>query len=73
MKTWKIQQAEREVEVSNHAAWRANVKESIKSAKENRELEREEKRTSKHQRTQPVPSSHTILASDYTCSKCKCS
>jgi hypothetical protein len=31
--------------------WRAKVKEGIKSA--------EEKRTSRHQRTQPVPTSHT--------------
>jgi hypothetical protein len=71
MKTCRIQQAELEVEVSNHAAWRAKVKESLKSAKEKRELEREEKRTSRHQRTQPVPFSHTTPASDYTCSKCQ--
>ena len=43
MKTCRILQAELEVEVSNHAAWRAKVKERIKSAKE-KENWREKKR-----------------------------
>jgi hypothetical protein len=71
MKTCGIQPVELEVEVSNHTAWRAKVKEGIKSAEEKRELEREEKRTSRHQSTKPILSSHTIPTLDYTCSKCQ--
>jgi hypothetical protein len=72
MKTCGIQPAELEVEVLNHTAWPAKVKEGIKSAKEKRESERKEKRTSGHQRTQPVPSFHTTNPTlDYTCSKCQ--
>jgi asparagine synthetase B (glutamine-hydrolysing) len=71
MKTCGIQPAELEVEVSNHIAWRAKVKEDIHSAKEKRELEREEKRTIRHQKTQPVPSPHTTPTLDYTNSKCQ--
>jgi hypothetical protein len=59
LKTGGIQPAELEVDVSNRTEWRAKVKEGTKSAEENRELKREEKRTSRHQRTQPVPTSHT--------------
>ncbi|GFR78826.1 hypothetical protein ElyMa_002274100 [Elysia marginata] len=47
------------------------MKEGIKSAEENRELEREQKRTSRHQRTQPVPTSHTTPATDYTGNRCQ--
>jgi hypothetical protein len=71
MKTCGIQPAELEVEVSNPTAWREKVKEDIKSAKEKRELEREEKRTSRHQKTHPVPSSHITPTLDYTSSKCQ--
>ncbi|KAK3753870.1 hypothetical protein RRG08_006257 [Elysia crispata] len=59
LKTCGIQPAVLEVEVSNLTAWQAKVKEGIKSAEEKRELEREEKRTSRHQKTQPVLISHT--------------
>ena len=69
--TCGIQPAELEVEVSNRTAWNAKVKEGIKSAEEKREMERGEKRTSRHKGAQPVPASHTILATDYTCSKCQ--
>jgi hypothetical protein len=71
MKTCGIQPAELEMEISNHTAWWAKVKEDIRSAKEKRDLEREEKRTSRHQKTQPVPSSHTTPTLDYTSSKCQ--
>ncbi|GFR57885.1 hypothetical protein ElyMa_003466800 [Elysia marginata] len=71
LKTCGIKPAELEVEVSNRTVWSAEIKESIKSAEENRELEREQKRTSRHQRSYPVLSSHTTPATDYTCSKCQ--
>ncbi|KAK3789016.1 hypothetical protein RRG08_058194 [Elysia crispata] len=66
LKTCGLQPAELDLEVPNLTAWRAQVKDGIKSAEEKRELEREEKRTSRHQRTQPVPGSHTTPATDYT-------
>ncbi|GFS08399.1 hypothetical protein ElyMa_003013300 [Elysia marginata] len=66
LKTCGIQPAELEIEVSKRTAWRAKIKEGIKSAEENRELKKEQKRTSRHQRTQPVPTSHTTPAADYT-------
>jgi hypothetical protein len=73
MKTCRILQAELEVEVSNHAAWRAKVKERIKSAKD-KENWREKKREPADIRGHslsllltPPPSS------DYNCSKCKSS
>ncbi|KAK3785667.1 hypothetical protein RRG08_035251 [Elysia crispata] len=60
------------MEVLDRTAWQAKVKEGIKSVEEKRELEREEKITSRHQRTQPVSTSHTTPATDYTCSKTSC-
>ncbi|KAK3772129.1 hypothetical protein RRG08_058192 [Elysia crispata] len=66
LETSGLQPAELDLEVPNLTAWRAQVKDGIKSAEEKRELEREEKRTSRHQRTQPVPGSHTTPATDYT-------